>query len=107
MYINILLIWIIVWVVFLIMSCIEKRGYLFGVLAGIWIMFLGVYIIVDGLHIQDGISIVINDAGEQIVTYTYENLITPFSSYSTMWGLPFVLLGIYIMYMATRNKGSE
>ena len=92
--------WILFWVIFLVMSIIEKRGIVFGFLAGIWILFLGIYIFIDGIEWQSGVSIV-TSGSTQTATYTYNQFVSPFSSYGTLWAIPFILLGIYICYLAS------
>lgn len=106
MYENIFIMWIIVWVIFLIMSCIEKRGVVFGVLASIWILFLGIYIIIDGFQLQTGVQIV-SVNGTQVVSYTYTDVVMPFSSYGVAWGLPFILLSMYIGYLAVTAQRTK
>lgn len=106
MYENIFIMWIIVWVIFLIMSCIEKRGVVFGVLASIWILFLGIYIIIDGFQLQTGVQIV-SVNGTQVVSYTYTDVVMPFRSYGVAWGLPFILLSMYIGYLAVTAQRTK
>ena len=57
MYLEVFMLWFIIWIVFVAMSIIEKRGIIFGFLAGIWILFLGVYIYLDGLQLFSGLTI--------------------------------------------------
>jgi len=85
------------------MSTIDKRGVVFGFISGIWILFLGIYLILDGLQIQSGMSI-IGEAGNQTILYQYNEIVPPFSSYSTMWGLPFIMLGFYLCWLSATAK---
>ena len=102
---TVFILWIIIWVIFLTMSTIEKRGVpVFGFLSGLWILFLGVYIYLDGIEILNGMTIV-GDAGNQTVIYSYQTVVPPFNEYSMLWGFPFILLGIYICFLsATKNR---
>lgn len=104
---TIFMMWIIIWVIFLVMSIIEIRGVVFGFLSGLWILFLGIYVYIDGLQYQTGMQIV-TLADTQTVTYTYTDVVAPFSNYGILWAIPFILLGIYIMYLASmkRRKGT-
>lgn len=95
--------WIIIWVILLGMSTIERKGVYFGFLAGLQALFFGIYIIIDGFSIKTGMSIV-DSGGVMSVTYQYASISPPFSSYSTMWGFPFILLGMYIMYLAVNKN---
>lgn len=95
----IFLMWMLIWIIFLGMSIIEKKGHVFGFLAGLHILFLGSYIYIDGFELQTGcIETVVGDV--TTIEYTFTEVVTPFSSYGVMWALPFILLGIYIMYRA-------
>lgn len=101
----ILTLWILFWVIFLVMSIIEKRGVVFGFFAGLWILFLGIYIYVDGIDLQSGVTVVTSGA-IQTMTYTYAEVVPPFQNYGLLWAIPFVLLGLYIMYLAsTKDRG--
>jgi hypothetical protein len=102
----ILTFWILFWVIFLIMSIVEKRGIVFGFLAGLWILFLGVYLYIDGLEWQTGASIVTSGASQQI-TFQYSQVVAPFSNYGLLWAVPFILLGIYVTYLAVTKKRGE
>ena len=85
------------------MSIIERKGVVFGFLAGLWIMFLGAYIILDGIQWQSGIEIT-TVGNVQTAVFVYSEIVSPFSSYSTMWAVPFILVGIYICYLASRKR---
>lgn len=105
MTLDIFMLWFIIWIVFLIMSIIETRGVTFGFLSGLYPLFLGVYLFLDGIQVQSGMTISYT-AGVQTVEKVYANSIPAFSSYGMLFGLPFILLGIYICYLAaTKHKG--
>jgi len=102
-----LMMWLVIWVILLVMSTIDKRGVVFGFISGVWILFMGIYIILDGIQIQSGMSL-LGEVGSQTITYQYAEIVPPFSSYSTMWGLPFILIGFYICWLsATAKKKSD
>ena len=102
-----LILWLVLWVILLIMSTIDKRGVVFGFIAGIWILFMGIYVILDGIQIQSGMTVT-GEVGNQVIVYSYSEILPPFSNYSTMWGLPFILLGFYICWLsATAKKKTE
>jgi len=78
-----LFIWILFWIIFLILSFIEKRGVVFGFMSGIWILFLGVYIYVDGVQLQTGMNVT-NTPTQHIVEYVYSEIIPPFNTYGIL-----------------------
>lgn len=96
MYIEILLIWILIFVVFLVIN-ITANSYDFGRIAGIWILLLGLFVIVGGVQMETGITITDTVSGSNIV-YDYSDITLPYSTYSFIWGLIFILLGLYILY---------
>jgi len=107
MYLEVFMLWFIIWIVFVAMSIIEKRGIIFGFLAGIWILFLGVYIYLDGLQLFSGLTID-SSTSTAVVEKVYSNSIPAFSNYGLLMGIPFVLLGIYICYLAaTKEEASH
>lgn len=81
------------------MSTIETRGPTFEFIAGLWILFLGIYLYISGLEYVAGMTI--NTVGDtQTVVYNYVQIVSPFSTYKILWCIPFFALGIYIMYLA-------
>jgi len=104
MTVEIFMIWLIIWVVFLVMSIIEQRGITFGFFAGLWVILFGVYIYLDGIALETGLQISYS-GGSQIVERVYENSVPSFSTYGLLIGVPFVLIGLYICYLAAnKNK---
>lgn len=92
----VLILWLLIWVIFLSMSTIEKRGVVFGFISGFWIMFLGVYLFLDGFQVQTGMTI-----NNGVVTFIYTDVVSPMTAgYDKLWCIPFILLGMYIMYLA-------
>jgi hypothetical protein len=100
---TLLLIWVIIWVIFLAMSTFETRGMVYGFMAGIWILLLGCYILVDGLYMDIG-STIVSEGSNYIVTVTKEQVVPPFSSYGVLWCFPFIAVSIYQMYLAITMK---
>jgi hypothetical protein len=97
---TVLILWLLIWVIFLVMSTIEKRGVAFGFMSGFWIMFLGVYLYLDGFQVQTGMT---TEGG--VISFVYTDVVSPMSAgYDTLWCIPFILLGMYIMYLATTAK---
>ena len=94
MQLEIFMLWVFIWIIFLIMSMVEKRGVVFGFLAGLWILFLGIAINIDGISIQTGVN-------PSTGTFVYTAMAPPFSTYSLLCGLPFILLGFYITWLAS------
>jgi len=100
---TILIIWLVVFFILLAVNLAEHSHW-FGVFAGIWLLLLGLGIVITGLQIQSGMEI--STVGTvQTITYQYENLTSPVypyggvsSTYSAIWGIIFIGIGIYILY---------
>lgn len=103
MTLEIFIIWLILWMIFLVLSMVETRGILFGFLAGIYPLILGVYLYLDGIQVHTGMTIT-SSTGLQIVEKVFTNSVPPFSSYGMLIGIPMVLLGLYISYLAATKK---
>ena len=97
------LVWLVIWALLLAMSTVETRGMVFGFIAGLWIMLLGCYILVDGLFMETG-SMLVASGSDYIITYTQTEVVPPFSSYGVLWCFPFVCIGMYLMYLAVTMK---
>ena len=103
MIIEILIVWILVFFIFLAVNLAEKSHW-FGVFAGIWLLILSLGIMVTGVQMQSGMDI--QTVGSwQNITYEYTNLTSPVypyggaqSSYSVVWGVILLLISIYIIY---------
>jgi len=96
MYIELAIIWILVFAFFMIINIVEKSKN-FGRIAGLWILLLGLFVIVNGIQIESGSTITTTDTGYTVV-YDYSDITLPYSTYSFIWGLIFILLGLYILY---------
>jgi len=71
----------------------------FGLIAAMWLMVLGLAIVISGVQLQSGIATNITDTS-QTMTYTYNDVVLPFSTYAYIWGIFFIGLS---MYMLTAN----
>jgi len=91
-----IIIWLIIFLIFLVINISEKSK-IFGAFAGLWSMLLGLLIIVDGVHIEGGISIT-ESGGVQELTYNYVSATLPYSGYAFIWGMFFIGISIYILY---------
>lgn len=103
MLVEVFLVWLLVWVIFLIMSTIGSKGWIFAAFSGLWAIFIALHLTIDGLQIQQGMNIVEN-AGNYTVSYAYSDLILPFSTYSFLWGMFFLLIGMYLVFIAVVGR---
>ncbi|MDH7506276.1 MAG: hypothetical protein QHH15_00610 [Candidatus Thermoplasmatota archaeon] len=85
------------------MSTLETRGFVYGFIAGIWILFLGLYILVDGLYMEVG-STIVQEGSDYVVTTIKSEIIPPFSNYGILWSVPFMAISFYQMYLAATVK---
>jgi len=91
------ILWFLIFIIFLIAS-ISAESKVFGIIAGIWLLLLGVGIISDGIQIESGVNIIeVNDT-HTTYEYQYIDATYPFSTYSYMWGLILILTSIFIIY---------
>lgn len=104
MLVEVFLLWFVVWIVFLIMSTTGSKGWLFAAFAGIWSIFMSIHILIDGLQMRSGMNIV-GSSGNYTVTYSYTTLVLPYSTYSFIWGMFFLLLGMYLVFIAVMRRG--
>ena len=96
MYDTILLIWLVIFLVFLVVNIAEK-SYIFGAIAGMWLLVLAVFIIVTGVQIESGVEI--TDVGDSTqYTYQYTDATLPFSTYAYIWGIILISVSLYILY---------
>lgn len=103
---TLFLMWVIIWVIFLAMSTIETRGFVYGFIAGIWLLILGCYIAVDGLYMDTGSSIVQSGA-DYIVTTVKSEIVPPFSTYGVLWSFPFIAVSMYQMYLSSTMRKKQ
>lgn len=100
MYYLELILWIILWVIFTAIGQIEKRGFVFGFLSGMWMLFMGVFIYLDGIQIQTGMLRNVSAPGNITITYLYSDLVYPHGSYAMIWGFVFFTVSIYVMWLS-------
>jgi len=96
MIIEMLLIWVVLFIIFIVINIVE-RSTNFGKIAGIWLLLLGCFIIVDGVQYNSGVEVT-EGADSTIVEYKYIDVTLPYSTYAFIWGIIFILVGIYIIY---------
>lgn len=92
----ILAIWIVFFIIFLVANIITDNQ-IFGGMASIILILLGLYIITGGIQISDGATIV-ESGSTTTVTWTYDDATLDYGSYSLVFGLPFLLFGVYMLY---------
>lgn len=89
-------IWLLVFVILFIANLYTDNP-VFGLIAGMWFLILGLGIIVDGFQMQTGMTL--TEAGNTTtVTNTYTDVTLPFSTYSIVWGIIILCISIYIIY---------
>ena len=96
-----ILFWLIIFALFFISSVAVKSAKL-AVLAGIWLLIFGMFIMLDGIQVESGMNIT-NAGGTQIINYQYTDMVSPVSTYSIVWGLVFVLISLYLIVEGARN----
>lgn len=92
----VLVLWLIIFVILFVANLYLNNAF-FGVIAGFWLVILGLAIIVTGIQIQSGMSIDTSSNVTQII-YNYTDLTLPFSTYSYIWGFILIGISIYIIY---------
>lgn len=96
MYIEMILIWILLFI-FLMAANIKENSKIFGIIAGLWMLILSVFIILDGVQFQNGKTETVTGNITTIV-YTYGESTLPYDTYSNIWGLFFLGLSIFILF---------
>lgn len=91
------ILWFIIFVILLAVNIFEGSN-VFGIIAGLWLLLLGIAIITTGLQIESGATVQAVDVGETIIEYTYDNATLPYGTYSFIWGIILILISIYIIY---------
>lgn len=91
------ILWLLIFFVFLVAS-VSIDASLLGVIAGIWLLLLGLAIIVSGIQVQSGMEI--NVVSSTVTTYDiqYVDATLPYGAYSFVWGIIIILTSIYIIY---------
>jgi len=91
-----IVLWLIVFML-LFAANIGVNSAVFGLIAGFWLLVLGLGIIVTGIQIQDGYEIVTSGSTTSIV-YSYVDATLPFSSLSMVWGVFLILIAGFMLY---------
>jgi len=98
-----LFIWLFVFVIFFIAG-IAAESYALGTVAGIIFLIFGLAIIVTGVQVESGENVSFTDDGWSTET-TYTDVTLPFSTYSIVFGVIFVLLSMFIIYSNAEKLG--
>jgi len=96
-----ILFWLIIFAIFFISSVAVNSSRL-AVLAGIFLLIFGAFIMLDGIQVESGMNIT-DVNGTQIIEYQYTDMVSPVSTYSVVWGLVFVLISLYLIVEGARN----
>jgi len=102
MQVDVLIIWLVIFVIFLVVN-ITQQSTNFGVISGIWVLLLGLFIITDGIQILGGINQTESVSGVT-VNYQYIDATLPYSTYAYIWGVILILVGVYILYANLLSK---
>ena len=92
-----LILWFIVFVIFLAVNLLAD-SHAFGIVAGLWLLLLGLAIITTGVQIESGATVLAVSASETTIEYDYQDATLPYSTYSYVWGVILILISIYIIY---------
>jgi len=92
----ILIIWIILFLIFFVSGMVTDNP-IFGLVGGLLLLLLGLGIIVSGLQLSSGMTMV--TVGNQTnITYNYAEVAPPFSTWGLLFGLTLLAISIYIIY---------
>lgn len=92
---GILLYWLLIFIILLIVN-IAGNSTTFGMIAALWLLVLGLAIIITGVQLQTGINTAVSDTAQNI-TYVYEDVVLPFSTYAFIWGIFMIGLSMYML----------
>ena len=96
MIVILVLIWLLFFAIFFIAGMSEP-SYVLGIIAGILLLILGLAIIITGIQVESGTSSVFDD-GEWTIETVYSDASLPFSTYSYVFGVIFILTSMFIIY---------
>ena len=91
-----IVLWLIVFML-LFAANIGADSAVFGLLAGLWLLVLGLGIIVSGIQVQSGYTIEVV-GGSSTIEYSYSNVSLPFSTASMIWGVFLILISVFMIY---------
>jgi len=83
-------------VIFLVANIIINNQ-IFGAMAGIILLLLGLFIIVGGIQIEQGATLV-TSGSTTTITWTYTDASLEYGSYELVFGLSFVGFAVYLIY---------
>ena len=98
---SLMVIWIIFFIIFFLAGIVEK-SYTLGVISGVILLLFGLAIIITGVQIQSGETLT-SDGDTFTIEYNYEDATLPFSTYSYVFGMIFILTSIFIIYANAEN----
>jgi len=100
-----LAIWLVFFIIFLVINVITNNQ-IFGGMAGILLLLLSLFIIVDGIQISNSIEVV-SAGATTTVSWVYEDATLPYGNYNMIFGVSFLLFSVYIIYanFIRKNKG--
>lgn len=87
-------------IIFLILffANIIVDNWVFGAIAGLWLIIIALAILVDGVQLQSGMTMV-TVGGNTTISYQYTDLFLPFPSPSSIiFGVFLIGISIYIIY---------
>ena len=97
-----ILIWILFFAIFFIASMGEEPSYALGAIAGIILLLFGLAIIITGVQVESGHTVSIA-SDEWVVVVDYSDVTLPYSTYSYVFGIIFILTSIFIIYSNAEN----
>jgi len=96
MIVILVLIWLLFFAIFFIAGMAEP-SYVLGIIAGILLLLLGLGIIITGIQVESGTTSTFED-GEWTIETDYADATLPFSTYSYVFGVIFILTSMFIIY---------
>lgn len=76
---------------------IKEKSYVFGIIAGLFFLMIGISILVNGLD-QQMITIVVNSTGDVNTTYVTKELFNDDVFTTALLGLFFLAISIFMMF---------
>ena len=102
MTVTILILWFLIFIIFLIIH-LQQNSADWGIITSFWLLLIGLAVLVTGLEIESGMTIETSGSTQTLV-YQYADVAAPFSTYSYMWGVFFIALFIYMLYVNAEKK---
>ena len=95
------LIWLLFFAIFFIAG-ISEPSYVLGIIAGIILLIFGLAIIITGIQVESGTTWSIT-SDEYVMETDYTDVTLPFSTYSFVFGIIFILTSMFIIYSNAEN----